>query len=446
MTRKRKISAAILAVIIILAAGGIWWFRNLTGKVFVRTPPEDGPKYDNTIAEKLDLKKPINVLLLGYGGGDHDGTYLTDTIMVASIDPVLAKTTLISIPRDIWVGEKKINSYYSLAIKEGAATAGRAAMDAVSQVTGVNIDRFISVSFAGFTRTIDTLGGVDVKVDITFDDFQYPVEGKEEDLCGHDPAELPEITATAAATKNPELIFPCRYKQLHFDAGVTHMNGETALEYVRSRHSAQDGNDFGRARRQRNLIVAVKQKILSINFLGSVIPFVNSLGGDVRTDFSLDEARLLLAQAGAISKYTIANLAITDENYLVNSQSREGQFILIPKAGKDNWLEVQTWIATQLATKPVPDSLAVMVENGTSTPKLAQQAAEKIKGLGLKVVGTRNASVTNVTQTKITIFDTNIKSEELNKLKTLFGVDQTNESETAATGNYNVVVTVGNEN
>jgi LCP family protein required for cell wall assembly len=455
MAKKRKISFLILAAVITISGAGFLWFRNLTGKVFLSpvtslaaaTSPATikRPEFENLIAERLYEKKPINILLLGYGGGNHDGTYLTDTIMVASVDPKLNKVTLISIPRDIWVDGKKVNSFYSLAIKEGAAAAGRATMDAVGKVTGLTLDRFVSVSFNGFKKTIDTLGGADVKVDVTFDDFQYPVTGMEDDLCGHDPADLPAITATASATKSPELIFPCRYKTLHFDAGITHMNGETALEYVRSRHSAQDGSDFGRARRQRNLLVAVKQKIMSINFIPTAIPFINSLGDDVRTDLSLDEVRLLLTNASMLSKFQIANIAITDENYVANSHSQDGQFILVPKAGIDNWSEVQKGIGDQLAGKPVPVKLAVMIENGTKTPKMAAQASERIQTIGLKVAGTRNARVTDAAVTKITVFDPNADKDEIAKLKTLLGVQNITESLEQADSNFNTLVTLGGD-
>jgi LCP family protein required for cell wall assembly len=455
MAKKSKISLAILAVVAAAGIAGFLWFRNLTGKVFLSpvmslfaatsSSTLKRPEFENLIAERLYEKKPINVLLLGYGGGDHDGTYLTDTIMVASIDPKLSKVTLISIPRDIWVDGKKVNSFYSLSIKEGAAKAGRSAMDAVGKVTGLTLDRFVSVSFSGFKKTIDTLGGVDVKVDVTFDDFQYPVTGREDDLCGHDPSELPAIAASASATVSPELIFPCRYKTLHFDAGITHMNGETALEYVRSRHSAQDGSDFGRARRQRNLMVAVKQKMMSVNFIPNAIPFINSLGDDVRTDISLDEVRLILTNASLMSKYQISNFAITDENYVNNSHSQDGQFILVPKAGIDNWSELHKGILDQLSGKPVPVKLAVMVENGTKTPKLASLVAEKINGAGIKIAGTRNANEANTATTRITVFDPNVSGEELAKLKALLGIENAVASEGQADGNYNILVTLGGD-
>jgi LCP family protein required for cell wall assembly len=355
--KKNQIIAVCLLIFGLVGIGIYKWLGNLTEKVFVspvaslRAATAAAALRNqgnvNLISERFSTQSPVNFLLLGYGGATHDGTYLTDSIMVLNLNPKTSKATLISIPRDIWVGNKKINSFYSQHIKEGPAVAGRAAMDAVSQVTGLNMDRFVSVSFDGFTKTIDALGGVDVKVDVTFDDYQYPIEGKEDDLCGKDPAELPAITATASATKNPELIFPCRYKHLHFDAGTVHMDGITALEFVRSRHSAQDGSDFGRSRRQKNLLVAVKQKVMSVNFITSALPFINRLGDEVRTDLSLDEARVLISTAGKLADYKISSLAITDENYLISSQSTDGQYVLIPKAGADNWTEVHTWIENQ---------------------------------------------------------------------------------------------------
>lgn len=339
-------------------------FKSVSSQVFVHLADPSGPSrnisptpnpYSNSIQEHFAKKTSFNVILLGFGGGKHDGTYLTDSMIVAHIDPRQSKVTLISLPRDLWVkfpsdGQYyKINSAYSFGVEQqGAALGGKYARDAAAVVVGEPVDYFVAVDFAGFTKTIDTLGGVDINVDVAFDDYQYPIEGKENDLCGHSESELPALLASQSATLEPQTVFPCRYEHLHFDKGPVHMDGATALKYVRSRHSAQDGNDFGRSRRQKNLILAVKQKVLSIGFLSKAIPFFSSLGNDVRTDFTLDETKELMAHSSELSSYSISSLALTDENYLNNSYSSAGAFILVPKAGTDNWSEIQNYIFSNL--------------------------------------------------------------------------------------------------
>ncbi|MDE2025820.1 MAG: LCP family protein, partial [Patescibacteria group bacterium] len=283
--------------------------------------------------QSLDNKTAINIALLGYGGGNHDGAYLTDSIMVVHIDPKTQKVFLISIPRDIWVkiptngtdgNYWKINASYELGLDDadypnkqtqfkGTDGGGHLAEYMVSQITGLPINYFVGMDFSGFKHTIDTLGGVDITVETAFTDSQYPIDGKETDLCGHDPSEIPQLDQQAAST-SPELVYPCRYENLHFNAGKQHMDGETALSYVRSRHSLQDGTDFGRAKRQRNLLVAVKQKIFSAGFIPQIIPFISSLGDDFRTDLALDDVKTFLANANVLNTYQVQTLALTDQN------------------------------------------------------------------------------------------------------------------------------------
>ena len=75
-------------------------------------------------------------------------------------------------------------------------------------------------------------------------------------------------------TASPQDAFPCRYEHLHFNTGVQHMDGKTALKYVRSRHALQDGGDFGRASRQQRFLSAVKDKVLSVTFIPKIVPLM----------------------------------------------------------------------------------------------------------------------------------------------------------------------------
>src|SRR5258708_6208353 len=203
------------------------------------------------------------------------------------------------------------------------------------------------MDFSGFKNTIDTLGGVDITVETTFDDYSYPIDGKENETCGHSSQEIQDYTASPSAGEAD--YFPCRFVHLHFDAGKQHMNGDRALSYVRSRHSLQDGTDFGRAKRQRNLIVAVKQKIITPGFISKIFPFITSLGDDLRTDFTIYDVKALIQDATVLNKYQMVNIALTDQNYLVNAVASTGQYILQPKEGLDNWDTIHSWIADEIS-------------------------------------------------------------------------------------------------
>lgn len=310
-----------------------------------------------------DPNKPFAVALLGYGGGTHEGGTLTDSILVAQFIPLEQKVKLISIPRDLWVpipitiGEtkmSKINAAYTIGLDDrrypnketqftGLAGGGQMAKTILSQVLGFPVDNFIALDFNGFIKTVDTLGGIDVNVQKTFDDPLYPIEKNINDPCGKSEEEIAALTATMSASKLEEQ-FPCRYEQLHFDKGLQHMDSIIALKFVRSRHSKEDGGDFNRSARQKLVIEAVKKKIISLNFIPKLIPFVNSLAGNLTTDINLEQMQKLLGQSDEFQTYQIESLPITNDNLLIDAKSNDNQFVLIPKLGENNWLDIQNFV------------------------------------------------------------------------------------------------------
>ncbi len=335
-----------------------------------------------TPQKKIEPKTEFNFLLFGYGGGQHDGTYLTDTIIVFYLDIKAKKAVLISIPRDLWVplptksGEKfsiKVNAVYQTELfpntfpdvdqknfgdKKDAAFFKYI----VGQVIGQKIDYYVGIDFKGFKKAIDAIGGVEVNVEKSFVDFEYPVDGKEKDLCGQDELfkkaekylnhqateeDLKELEKDTTlnefvknATEAPYLAFPCRYQKVEFKQGKVHMNGETALKFVRSRHSADDGNDFARARRQHLLLQSVKEKVVSLNLLTKIFPLLDTLGDHLRTDVSLDLIKQLMKEVDNINQYQLKTFILSTENLLTDSISQDGQYILIPKAGENDFSEI----------------------------------------------------------------------------------------------------------
>ncbi len=123
------------------------------------------------------------------------------------------------------------------------------------------------------------------------------------------------------------------------------MDGETALKYARSRHSLQDGTDFGRAKRQQKVLEAVKDKVLSFGIITKILPLLDEAKKFLRMDLEFDQIKKLLLEAQQESdKYKINNLVPSLENYLKNGVSDGGQFILIPNEGIDEWDEMRLWI------------------------------------------------------------------------------------------------------
>ncbi len=310
-----------------------------------------------------DPLAPYSILLLGYGGGTHDGGLLTDTIMLAQIRPKDEEVRLISIPRDLWspiqiesenTENKKINEAYAIGSDDkkypnkkteftGKAGGGEMAKYTVEQVTGIKPDYFVAMDFDGFVKIIDNLGGVDVKVNQTFDDPFYPIEELKNDTCGKSEEEMKSLEATMSGDKL-EQQYTCRYELLHFDKGIEHMDGTTALKYARSRHSAIGGGDFNRAERQKVVITAVRDKVMNIGFVSKIIPTFQTLTRHITTDIDLTKMSELVSKAEEISKYKIISIALTDQNVLVNAKASTGQFILNPKLGENNWTEIRQFI------------------------------------------------------------------------------------------------------
>jgi anionic cell wall polymer biosynthesis LytR-Cps2A-Psr (LCP) family protein len=317
---------------------------------------------NNPLSQRFTQKKPFSILGLGYAGGTHEGAYLTDSLMLISVNPALKKITLISIPRDIYIylptdqvgSDWKINDSYVIGMNDkdfpnkpkdftGKTGGANLSKYAVQQVTGIKPDFFASADFASFRKAIDSMGGVDVNIKQSFEDPQYPIDGHEDDLCGHTEAEL-----SVLVTESPEVAFPCRYEHLDFKQGTQHMNGTTALKYVRSRHSSEDGTDFGRSQRQRHLLLAVKNKVLSYNFVTNILPLIDSFGDGVRTDLNISEMYTLFLHATELKSYSVESIALTNSNVLQDSTDPQLGYILIPKDGVGEWSGVQQWIKEQM--------------------------------------------------------------------------------------------------
>ncbi|GAB4219505.1 MAG: hypothetical protein Fur009_6020 [Candidatus Microgenomates bacterium] len=343
--------------------------------------------YTSSENKKQNITKTqYNFLILGYGGGSHDGAYLTDTIMIFHLDTSTKKASLLSIPRDLWVKIptkdasdffKKINALYQIELYPenyppidhkflGKKNDASLTKYIIAKNFNIPIDYFVAIDFDGFKKIIDILGGVDVVVEKDFTDPSYPITGKENDLCDDEtekmfkqiepflkPSYNPEDKINLLknnskldeflknATSSPELAFPCRYETLVFKAGKTHMDGETALKFARSRHSLEDGSDFSRARRQHLIIEAIKNKFISLNLMTKASQILDKLGNHVKTDFPINNLANLSKEIIFANKYQFFTFVLSTKNYLNEDFSDDGQYILISKEGQDNWQKIQ---------------------------------------------------------------------------------------------------------
>lgn len=306
----------------------------------------------------------INVLLLGIGGGNHEGPKLTDTIIVASLDLKKSKVHLISLPRDMWSIQldDRINSAYAKGEtkKEGGGLV--LAKSIVSNVIGQPINYGIVIDFSGFIKAVDIVGGLDINVDRTFDDFQYPVEGNENELCGHSDEEVQVFTATNSAEAALVDFFPCRYEHLHFDKGLQHMDGETALKFVRSRHAiGAEGTDFARSKRQEKVINAFKDRALSLNIIVNptkILSLYGTVQDSIDTDIKDNEFDdfIKLAQKYKNAKIDSVVIDAGDKKerrggLLTNppiSEKYHYKWTLVPRIGDNNFSEIHEFVKCRL--------------------------------------------------------------------------------------------------
>lgn len=320
---KRQILSRVLlmrALVLVLIVGGsiaVWWWIirpiSLKAQGLMAAYNTQLP----TVAGRT------NFLLLGVAGGDHDGADLTDTMIFVSIDQS-GKVSMLSIPRDIWVQSlrAKINTAYHYGLEKQPDGGGFVlAKSAVTEVIDQPIQYAALINFANFEKVIDAMGGVDINVDHVLDDSQFPIAGKENDLCGGD------------------LTYACRYEHLHFSVGLQHMDGATALKYVRSRHAEGDeGTDFARSKRQEKLLLALKDKLVSGGILShpkQLETLYQSISRSITTDFPATSYPAL-ARLGlkVVKTNVIKTHALSEPDQLYNpplSNKYDQQWVLLPR-------------------------------------------------------------------------------------------------------------------
>jgi polyisoprenyl-teichoic acid--peptidoglycan teichoic acid transferase len=270
----------------------------------------------------------VNILVMGYGGSGHDGAYLTDSMVVMSLMPQSHHTTLISVPRDLWIqyppnsgNYNKINAIYPVASKSNAdpVAGGDAVAQKVSLVTGLDVKYWMTINFAGFRDFINAIGGVDINVPDAF---------------------------TANYPKNDDPNINASWKKVHFAKGLQHMDGETAIEYARARYvidNPAEGTDFARSARQQLIMKAALSELKDWHTWPSFFGALDALKHTIYTNLSLAD----LAQFALKMDLNNAHrVGLSFTNVLTNSTSSDGQDILLPKNA--DWNSIKTYINQQL--------------------------------------------------------------------------------------------------
>jgi len=279
-----------------------------------------------------------NLLIMGYGGGTHDGSFLTDSNVVVSLIPDSHHTSLISVPRDLWVSypqgsdqRTRLNAVYTLASNgnDNPIAGGNATAAKISVVTGLNVKYWMTIDFTGFRDLINSIGGIDVNVQTAFNAC-YPQNDD--------------------AKANPNWIV------VNFKTGTQHMDGETAIRYARAREpltacgkgasiNQAQLSDFARSQRQQDIMKAVLSKVKQATTWPSFFNALTALQKTIYTNLSLNDlARFVLAMD--LNNAKTPHIGLSNQNVLEDFTTSDGAQVLQPQGG--NWDLISKYINQRL--------------------------------------------------------------------------------------------------
>ena len=384
-------------------------------------------------ALKIEGDGRINFLLLGIGGQGHDGPDLTDTIMLVSIDPINHQAGLLSIPRDLWVnvagyGQMKMNALYEASKwkylgrqsssnqNHQAVLAGfKAVNDEASIVLGIPIKNDVLVDFQAFQQIVDTLGGVTINVPTTLYDPTIAWEN------GND--------ATIA------------------NKGLQKFDGAKALLYARSRETS---SDFARTQRQRQLLVAIKDKVLSAGTYTNPVKITqlsDEIGNNVQTSLNINDSLTLYKIVGSISNANIKSIGLADPpNNYVQTATLYGQSVVRPTAGYNNYDSINYFVRNALIDSYIlKESANISVLNGTTENDISAQKTNILKSYGYKARDDGNAPTQNYSNTQLVDLSGGKDPYTKHYLELRFGVKAKNAlpDNSIQPGNANFVIIVG---
>lgn len=352
-------------------------------------------------------KGNINILILGIGGPGHDGPYLTDTMLVASVNKKDNKIAMISIPRDLLIdtykfGKQKINAINAYAEAANAGGGAKFTRDVVQELLQIPVNYYVRIDFSAFKDLVDAVNGIDINVPNAFTDSLYPV------------GETAQTTTVS------------------FASGPQHMDGAAALVYARSRHgNNNEGSDFARSRRQEQIILALKNKVLTAGTLLSpekLTEIYKILKEHIDTNINVWEAAQLAN--------TYRNMNLAPGNIAMNvleagpdaplyATYYGNQYVLLPKKADfsdlraiaaDPWnAEAKKYIGSYKDAA----GISVAILNGTDVAGMAALEAQALSDLGYKIQSTGNAPAKNFEKNVIYNLTPRDKNDALQNLKSV---------------------------
>jgi LCP family protein required for cell wall assembly len=324
-----------------------------------------------------DSRDLVTFLLIGLDSKHNLGAQNTDVIIVVIVNKDTKQVSMLSIPRDLWVyiptyGWSRINVAHKIGHRTGYPGGGPGLLMRTIEVNfGIPVEHWARVDFQGFTRVVDELGGVDMTVSCPVNLRYRPPNSEEEE-------------------------------EMILEPGVYHMDGATALRYVRTRRGT---SDFDRARRQQQFLKAMWDQTKGPDIIGKIPGLWSAMKDSFETDMKLVDILSLAPVALDIKPQRIRN------RYIGPAQTKDwtnadGWRVLLP-----DYAKIQQVVASLYRPPSSGDDQAagenarIEVRNGTYRQQLAQIAADELRWHGLTVADTGPADNPDYANTRILVFN-----------------------------------------
>ncbi|HEY4768929.1 MAG TPA: LCP family protein [Candidatus Limnocylindria bacterium] len=338
---RRRLLTALIIVLVVSGFGGVLLWQRIAA---FNDAVSSASSASSALFFPLMGSDRVNVVVYGYGGEEHGGgIYLADSINILSIDPSTDTTTIIPIPRDLWITGQpelprngKVNEAFAVGYQNGGIQeAGNLATALLASVTGLTIEHWIALDFAGFREMVDTIGGVTVNNPTPF-----------------------------GYTWSEDRYHAGDFNAGSFAAGEIFLSGDDALSYSRTRYTSvpAESSDFARSIRQQRVLAALRTKLGGggLGSLGPGLALMDALKGRMGTDLSAIDLFLLSGHLGVDRR-----IELREDVILEATINEIGQYVLvvIGRTSASDYSPLHAFLAEGLAAP-----IAAPVSSASSAP------------------------------------------------------------------------------
>ena len=431
ISRRRKIiKRGIIAFILIIVLTAGWFaYRALMASKSVFKGDLFGLVQQKPL--KQDANGRSNILILGTSEDDegHEAGYLTDSMMVLSIDQNKKNAYMVSVPRDLYVKygracdagyAGKINVYFNCVNNDWKSDSAederqKETRSFVGEILGMDLQYSVHVNYSVMRDLVSAIGGI--KVNIESRDPRGVMDSNFDWKCGTTRAERQERCP--------------RGHYISYPNGEVELDAEHALYLAMARGDIAptygfEQSNFDREKNQQKIMMAIREKALSTGTLtdfSKVTKLVDAIGANLRTNFETGEVRTLVSLMQSIKQDEIKSVSLIDaEPAILTTGTVGGASAVIPVAGTYNYSGLQAYIKKHIyATAITREEPRVVILNGSGIAGAAQAEATKLEELGIAVNTVGNVpSGQTYSSNKIYRVSEKAKSATEEKLKSLY--------------------------